>query len=253
MLEVRILGPIEVKLGGRPVPSGRPQQQLIVGILALEVNRLVSVDRLVDLLWDSEAPARARPVIRSRISEFRAALWRVGGDDARAALVRSGDGYMLSTEPRRVDAHQFQACLSAASGGSTDVEACRALREALDLWRGPVLGGQVPPHARPMLTTRLESARLTAAEELLDRELQRGHHRQIADEALALIMAHPGRERLACLAMVALQMAGRTSDAIYAYHRCQRWLSAELGIRPGEELQRMYLDLLNGRRTALAV
>jgi DNA-binding SARP family transcriptional activator len=45
-LEFRILGPLEVRCGGTPVPVGGPRQRALVGLLLCHANHVVSRDEL---------------------------------------------------------------------------------------------------------------------------------------------------------------------------------------------------------------
>ncbi|MEK8103941.1 winged helix-turn-helix domain-containing protein [Micromonospora sp. M12] len=84
-MDFRILGPIEAVRAGQPVRLAGPQQRSVLAALLLARGRMVSVDRLVRLLWAEHPPATARTQLRKRVSELRAALgadrirsWREG-------------------------------------------------------------------------------------------------------------------------------------------------------------------------------
>jgi len=47
-MDIRLLGPVEASLDRGPAPLGPKQQRAVLAMLALELNRTVSVDRLVD-------------------------------------------------------------------------------------------------------------------------------------------------------------------------------------------------------------
>jgi hypothetical protein len=55
-MEYRILGPLEVFDGARPVAVGGGKQRALLAILLLHRNEVVSADRLIEDLWDG-APA----------------------------------------------------------------------------------------------------------------------------------------------------------------------------------------------------
>ena len=55
-MEFRILGPLEVEHDGRSVPLGSGRRRALVAALLLHRNEVVSVDRLVDELWDGDPP-----------------------------------------------------------------------------------------------------------------------------------------------------------------------------------------------------
>src|SRR5690606_18897741 len=73
-LELRVLGPVELWTTGRPIHLARRQQRLILGILGIEANRVVSRDRLIDMLWGGRPPRQARAILQTRVSELRTIL-----------------------------------------------------------------------------------------------------------------------------------------------------------------------------------
>jgi DNA-binding response OmpR family regulator len=52
-MDVRILGPLEVRAAGRPLPLGGTKQRAVLAMLVLHANQVVSIDYLVDGLWGS--------------------------------------------------------------------------------------------------------------------------------------------------------------------------------------------------------
>src|ERR1022692_2305888 len=59
-MRVSVLGPVEVEVNGQSVPISGQRQRALLAALALEYGRVVPVERLVDVLWDSHPPATAR-------------------------------------------------------------------------------------------------------------------------------------------------------------------------------------------------
>src|SRR6478736_2231573 len=94
-LEIRVLGPFEVLVGGRPADVGGAKRQALLAILALRPGRVVGVDMLVDGLWGEELPAAPRNALHHHIARLRAAL----GEES---IVGTTDGYAL--KGARVDA-----------------------------------------------------------------------------------------------------------------------------------------------------
>jgi DNA-binding SARP family transcriptional activator/tetratricopeptide (TPR) repeat protein len=250
-VEVRVLGTVEVQVGDSTLNLAKRQHRLILGILSLEPNRPIRIDRLIDLLWGDDPPQQARSVIYSRISELRAALNKANGTATEGGqLLTVGSSYLLQIAPELVDAHKFRMLLATARGSGSDERVRTLLRQALGLWRGPVLGGWLPAAAHGAVCHGLESARLTAAEDLFEAELRLHRHEAVVDELVDLSAANPSRERLTAAVMLALHRTGRTAEAIRAYDRTRRWLDRELGIDPGKPLTALYLSLLRGAQPA---
>ncbi|GGJ92493.1 hypothetical protein GCM10010123_22960 [Pilimelia anulata] len=227
---------------GQPLRLARRQQRLILGILALRADELVSASHLIDLLWGTAPPRQARAVVQTRISELRAVLHGAGSADVRLHT-RSG-GYLLESAPTAVDARHFRTLVRAARAEPDAAAAARTLRRALDLWRGPVLGGDVGGELCTTLCQGLESARLTATEDLFDAELRSGNQHRIVDELLATARVNPARERLVGQLMIALRRVGRNAEALAYYERWRRWLADEFGVDPQPEVQRLHLAIL---------
>jgi DNA-binding SARP family transcriptional activator len=249
-MEVNVLGPVEVWHAGRPVDLPGRQHRLVLGILILFHGELVPTDRLVDLLWHEHPPRRARASLHSRVSELRASLGDLCMTGAR--LVTRGNGYLLDIPDEQVDARRFRRVLAGWRGVGNDCVVRGCLKAAIRLWRGPVLGGELTGAAHATICHGLESARLTATEDLFEVELRLGNHQLLADEIVGLVAANPTRERLLGQAMVALSRVGRTAEALQAYERYRRWLGDEFGADPGGPVRQIHLALLRGDASAQA-
>jgi DNA-binding SARP family transcriptional activator/tetratricopeptide (TPR) repeat protein len=244
-VDIRILGPIEVWDDDRPIALPRRQQRVILGILALETGTLVPTDRLVDLLWGNRPVKQARSVIHSRVSDLRSRMDAVTNGGTGFSLDTHGSGYVLQVPEEWVDAHRFRRLVSDASHIEDLAARLDQLRVALRLWRGPAFGGQVADSALGVTAERLESARLTAIEEVFDIELRRGNHTQVVEEIIQAATDNPSRERLAHQMMTALHRSGRPTEALRAYHQYRTQLADELGIDPGPEIQKLYVAMLH--------
>jgi DNA-binding SARP family transcriptional activator len=83
-----------------------------------------------------------------------------------------------------------------------------------------------------------------AADLDLAADLHPGLNAQLVSELERLVRAHPLRERLRGLLMLALYRSGRRAEALSAYHEARRTFVEELGIDPGPELQQVYGSIL---------
>lgn len=252
-----MLGPVDVRHGGRSLAFSRHQERYILGVLALEVGRPVATDRLIDLVWGPNPPRSARAVLQTRVSELRngltALLARPAAADSAGSIDHANEAaitieshrsaYVLVAPEHTVDAYVFlQRTRDWRSAGSA-VAGRDLLRSALGLWRGPVLGDVDLRDALP-LRHALESARLSALEDLFELELGLGNHTTVADEILRLPGEEQARERLTELAMIAQFRSGRAADALRTFDRWRRWLDDELAMIPGEQVQETHRAIL---------
>jgi class 3 adenylate cyclase len=239
-LELRLLGPLEATSGEAAIALGGQKPRTLLAVLALEPGRVVSVDRLVEALWPGEPPETAGHAIQVYVSQLRKAL-------GAERLVTRAPGYVLELEPESVDVHRFTRLVdegrTALQGGDA-VAAEGALREALALWRGPVLADFLyEPFAQTDIA-RLEELRLVAVEERIDADLALGRHVEVVSELEALVTAQPHRERPRAQLMLALYRSGRQADALAAYRAARETLLDELGLEPGPELKQLEAAIL---------
>src|SRR5262249_55960613 len=150
-------------------------------------------------------------------------------------LVTLPAGYVIKVAPEQLDLARFERLVEDA-GGAEPQEAAELLREALGLWRGPVLADfSYEPFAQAAIA-RLEEVRLLAVEMRVDADLALGRHAALVAELDGLVAEHPLRERLRGQLMLALYRSGRQAEALSAYQAARRVLVDELGIEPSAVL-----------------
>src|SRR5438132_5290505 len=217
-LDYRILGSVEVREGSRSLPLGGGKQRAVLALLLLDVNRVVSTDRLIEDLWPQRPPGKPQTAVQGYVSELRKLLEPSGAPFQ--VVVTEGSGYMLRLEPEQLDVLRFERLL--AEGREDLVEgrsesAAERLREALSLWRGPALAEFTYEAWAQGTIARLEELRLAGLEERIEADLALGRHGELVGELEALIEEHPLRERLRGQLMLALYRAGRQAEALEAY------------------------------------
>ncbi|WP_329389454.1 tetratricopeptide repeat protein [Streptomyces sp. NBC_01351] len=240
-MEFRLLGAVEVLDGdtGEALAVPRKRERLLLAVLLLEAGRSISDERLTDLLWDGEPPPGAPGALRSHVSRLRALL-----PPEIASLDRQGEGYLLRTEPRRVDAHRFQALVRRAGSTPDAADRSELLGSALRLWRGPALADAASDLARARLCAGLEELRLQALDQRIAADLALGRHRDLVAELTDLVAEHPVKESLAAHLMRALHLCGRQADALRVFETARRAVADELGLDPGPELRAAHAHVL---------
>ena len=243
-VEFRILGPIEVLIRQKSVSMSPGRQQGILGALLLDANRVVSTDHLIDAVWE-HPPNTARSQVQICVSALRH-LFRSRGLDS--PIITHSRGYLIEVADERLDVTLFDSLVGAAEETERAGDLAKAadlLKQALDLWRGPVLGGDVGPALRGN-AMRLDEERLRVMENRVDLELRLGRHHQLIGGLRRLVEENPWRERLRALLMRALQQSGRSAEALDVYRSGREITVAELGLEPGEDLKRVQLAVLAG-------
>jgi WD40 repeat protein/DNA-binding SARP family transcriptional activator len=239
-MDIRVLGPVEVELGRRPLRLGGPKQRALLSVLALNANATVSVDRLIEGLWGEELPASAAKMVQLYVSQLRKLL----EEDDGSEILTHGRGYELRLDPEAVDAARFERLVADASRARGDGGAGEAARGALALWRGPPFADLADEPFAAAEARRLEELHLVALELAIESDLEAGSHGQLTGRLEALVGEHPLRERLHGLRMLALYRAGRQAEALDAYHAARGTLVEQIGVEPGPELRRLHEAIL---------
>jgi DNA-binding SARP family transcriptional activator/tetratricopeptide (TPR) repeat protein len=243
-MEFGLLGPLVVRSGETEVPVRRGHQRALLAILLLEANRPVPVEVITQALW-GPAPPRSAPVaIRSYIRWLRLALGPAGWE----RISTQPCGYLIRVADGELDLARFEHLLAsaraAARSGSWQDAAGQA-RAALSCWRGEPLADIESDTLVLREAPRLAELRLQAVETRIDADLRLGGHAEVSAELQHLCAAHPLREHLHALLMLALYRCGRQAEALAAYQHLRAILVEELGADPGTELQTLHQQILS--------
>lgn len=251
-MDFRVLGPLEVSVGGEPRALPGSGERALLVLLLLDPRRVVSADTLIDALWGEALPANPVNALQGRVSRLRRALLAAGLPET--LVVARRPGYLVDVDPDEVDAHRFVRLVGEArrAVGQDSVAAARLYVEALGLWRGPALAEFSGEEWSQREAARLEELRLAATEEWIDLELAAGRHGEVVPALEALVAQHPLRERLHSQLMVALYRCGRQADALAVYQRLRDTLSEDLGLDPSIELRELEQAILRQDRRLAA-
>ena len=246
-LELRLLGPLELRCQGETLRLGGARQRALLALLCLQRGAVVSVDEIVDKLWGESPPASARHMVEVYVSRLRKLL-------GPGLLLTRAPGYRLDLDPESLDVARFERLLAEgsealASGEPDFASAC--LGEALSLSRGQALADfAYEPFAQAEIA-RLQELRQLTEEERVEAELALGRAAELVSEIDSLVAAQPLRERRHGQLMLALYRAGRQADALAAFKRARETLVEELGVEPGQALRELERAILNQEEAEL--
>ena len=240
-MRIGLLGELEVRDDdNEAVVVAGAKLRALLAVLALSAGRVVSADLLVDALWGSHPPAGVRNSLQGLVSKLRRAL-----GSTELITMRAG-GYALELSAESIDVYRYEQL--AAEGREVAVNdparGVTLLAQADSLWRGEALADFVFADFALPVISRLAELRLAVFEQRLELELQLGRLQGVIVELETLVAAHPLRERLRWLFMIALYRAGRQADALRTMQDGRLLLVEELGLEPGPELRRLEAAIL---------
>ena len=248
-MEIGVLGPLEVVAGDLRLSLGTPRQRAVLAVLLVHVNEVVSLDRLIDLLWGETPPSAATASLQAYVSNLRRVL-----EPDRAArqpptvLVTEPPGYVLRVPAEAVDAVRFERL---AADGHDALErgeperARRVLESSLELWRGDAFADFAYEPFAAAEIARLTELRANAAEDRVVAMLLLDETAAAVATLESLVLQSPLRERLRELQLLSLYRNGRQADALRAYDATRRALADELGVEPGPGLRALHHRILD--------
>jgi DNA-binding SARP family transcriptional activator len=240
LLEIRMLGPLEVAGGEKtlgPGGLGGSKVKKVLEILLVARGRAVPKERLAELVWGDRLPQNYLRTLESYVSVLRKRLDPNRGPRDSVVITEPG-AYRLALAKVTVDIDTFDLLVLTAERDSSP-HGLALLCEAVGLVRGELLEDE--PYSdwvRP-----LREAYQRKVVEVLVRaatlSLDLGDLRQalaLADRAIATDEWAEGAYRAQ---MLALYRLGNREEAARAYERCRHALDVGLGVEPMEETRRL--------------
>jgi DNA-binding SARP family transcriptional activator/tetratricopeptide (TPR) repeat protein len=238
MIQVGLLGPGQVLVDGVPNAVRGVRRTAVLAALALQPGQLISLGRLVDIVWGEVPPPAAVSTLRSHVSFLRSVLGTPG------VLVARSSGYVLDIGDQGTDFQVAERLITRAAGEPDPRGREVVLRDALALWRGRPLGELADLPWFDAQARRLEDLHARARELLTDTQLELGQHAELIPDLELLAREHPHHEPTHRHLMLALYRTGRQSDALAAYQRLRRTLDEDLGLTPSQPLRDLELAIL---------
>lgn len=259
-MQIRILGPLRVMSGASDITPSPPKLRQLLALLTLNANNVVTIDQVVEELWEETPPKSVKSTLHTYIYQLRKLL-PIDSTDSQvppdggtwptmtSTLATIANGYALRLPRRAVDVHHFATLVAKAQAleAAVDLEGAAAtFRSALGMWRGSSLADV---RCGPLLQAecvRLQENYRSVLERRIDVELRLGLHKELIGELSSLVTADPIHENLQAKLMLACYRAGRRSTALQVYQRARVNLDRELGLEPSMELQALHRAILSG-------
>jgi DNA-binding SARP family transcriptional activator len=226
VVDLEVLGPLVVRVGGEPVRLGPTLRILLLGLLCAQEN-FVPASRLAGLISETGTPQGSPATLRSHVSHLRRALGDVystqasGGGDPVIVTNHVGGAaaYALRVDAERVDASRFVRDVTTAicelKTGSLE-RAPKMLRRAISLWRGQPLADAANRAFAQAEIKRLEGTYRAAIIARIQADVTCGLHRAVIGELQALTATWPEDEAVRVLLVICLYRSGRSAEASQA-------------------------------------
>ncbi|WP_091249951.1 AfsR/SARP family transcriptional regulator [Micromonospora matsumotoense] len=249
-MKFRVLGPLESSMDGTPSTPSAARVRWTLALLLLRANQVVDRGCIIHELWGENPPRSAVTTAQTYIYQLRKNYHRYTDQPGCGEFIETRPpGYRLRCHESEIDAFAFERSSAdgvAAYAAGDPERAARLLREALMLWRGPVLaditaGPVLTPHIR-----QLEEAHTRAVRTRILADLRLGRHRELIPELRFAALEHPFDEWIHEQLMISLSQEGRRADALDTYRQLQRMLDQKLGIEPSRALRQLQHDVLVG-------
>ncbi len=237
-MQVRLLGPVDAVVDGKPRPVQGLRRKAVLAALALHHGDVVSIGELVDVVWGDAAPSTAVTTLQNHVSYLRTVL------RSKVAIRAQPPGYVLDLGADGTDVQLAERLLRQGRQSADPGLNAHCLHDALALWRGRPLADLA---GLPWLETeaeRLDLLRLHISRAYFEARLAAGQHALLVPELEQIVAEHPLDEQLRAQLMLALYRTGRQADALAAYYALRRALDEELGIAPSHAVRELEAAIL---------
>lgn len=248
---IRVLGPLSIHHGTAEVVPTAQKPCTVLALLLLNHGRSVPMSALVDELWEDSPPRTARAALQNYVFHLRKKLTETTGltlaEVSGTMLQTVQNGYRLVVEPGQFDLesyHRLQRAGDRAMVAGDLHTAVQHFRQALTIWRGPVVADVDAGNRIRAEAAALEQSRMTIRDYRIELELRVGRHREILSELVVLTAQDCFHENLHAQYMIALYRSGYRIRALEAFHRLRHNLLNSFGLEPSPRLKKLHQAVL---------
>lgn len=233
-LQILLFGPFEIYLHGKSLIQEcrfSQQTQSIAKILFSSRGKVVTSEKMIEIVWPKDSVDSARNNLHVRISQLRNGL-----GEKKSIIQTIHGGYLLQTdETCWLDVEEFQQrCDQGKDYQNTGKQnqAIAAYESARQIYRGDFLAEDIYEdwtfNEREFLRERF----LTLLVELSECYAQQGRFRLAIARARHALKQDPLRENIYVRLMLYHYFSGERPQALRLFESCQKILKEELGVTP---------------------
>lgn len=241
MLQIRLLGVLQISVDGNVLPS-LPTQKAngILGYITLNTGKGLSREHLAGLFWPDRPQSNARRSLHTALWQIRSLLKKAGLKPEKLFSASSNTVCWSPEIDYWLDVPEFEKSVNQASPSQ--------LQNAVDLYRGSFLSNIYEDWCLEE-RYRLESYYLRALSKLISHYLESRRFSAAMETSRLLLKADLLNEVAHRALMLSNYQLGNRSAAIEQYHECARLLKRELNIDPSEETRNLFQSIQEERIT----
>jgi DNA-binding SARP family transcriptional activator len=232
-IRIELFGELRIHVGEQVITRFRTHRAAsLLAFLAAHPERNHAREELAELLWPDCDIESGRNRLKQELATIRRDIG-VGAEDAGGPIISDRQTVRLNLESTVTDVGEFRALLKAAAQTPTEEERCWTLVQAIDLYKGDLLGGRTDEW---ILSEREELRQaycdaILAAVAWFDKT---GDLASASAYAHRAVKADALREEAWCHLMEISLAQGRPAEAIRHYRELDARLRDELGVEPGD-------------------
>jgi predicted ATPase/DNA-binding SARP family transcriptional activator len=242
LCRIELLGGLRVRQGERLISRFRTHKVgALLAFLAYHPEPAHHRETLMALLWPEAPPDAARNSLSNALSSLRHQLEPPG---VPAGTVLQADRFTVGLNGAviRTDVAEFEERLRAAEQTTSVYEQIQGMRQALELYAGPLLPGYYEEWVLGEAARLLERS-LQATRRLVRSLARSGQFALALDYAHHAVAADPLREEAHRDLMRLLAAAGQPAAALQQYRELETRLNQEMGMRPTVATQRLAQEI----------
>ncbi len=212
-----------------PVKTPRKMLNLLKMLIA-SGSKGLNEDRLKDTLWPEADGDMAHQAFATTLHRLRQLLGNEKAIQLRKGMLRFDERFCW------VDAHVFEYLLQQADALNEPL----LLQKAINLYKGPFLGGDHPEPWAMSYQEKLRSKFLRAVVKLGQLYEERGEHEQAIECYRKGLEVDEFAEVFCQRLMLCYHASGRKAEALSIYDRFRKRLQSGLGIEPSPNTKSIY-------------
>lgn len=246
--EFKVFGGLGARRDGSEVDLGPVRQRIILAKLLAAGGDAVSLDNIIDGVWDEQPPPSAANQIHRHVGHLR----RIFEPDLDVRetgryLLPAGTGYRLALATEDSDLAMYRELVrrarEALAGGDV-VAGVRAYLTALELGRSPAFTDLPTSALSAPEFVAIERERAAVAVAASEAAIAHDMAGTVLTPLLSVAAAAPLDEALQACLMRAYVATGHRAEGVRVFERTRQRLAEELGVDPGPELREAYRELL---------